>query len=67
MRDIMSTLQNIKDYNMKLREDVATVSNDLEYIKELISSMRSMDDISIIKAELFTVLDTVNKIEKILK
>jgi prefoldin subunit 5 len=63
----MSTLQNIKDYNMKLREDVATVSNDLEYIKELISSMRSMDDISIIKAELFTVLDTVNKIEKILK
>jgi prefoldin subunit 5 len=52
---------------MKLREDVATVSNDLEYIKELISSMRSMDDISIIKAELFTVLDTVNKIEKILK
>jgi prefoldin subunit 5 len=67
MRDIMSTLQNIKDYNMKLREDVATVSNDLEYIKELISSMHSMDDINIIKAELFTVLDTVNKIEKILK
>jgi prefoldin subunit 5 len=63
----MSTLQNIKDYNMKLREDVATVSNDLEYIKELISSMRSMDDINIIKTELFTVLDTVNKIEKILK
>jgi hypothetical protein len=67
MRDIMSTLQNIKDYNMKLREDIATVVNDLEYIKESISSMLCMEDINIIKAELFTVLDTVNKIEKILK
>jgi hypothetical protein len=65
--DIMSALTNIKEYNMKLREDVATVLNDLEYIKECISSMHSMEDINIIKAELFTVLDTVNKIEKILK
>lgn len=67
MDNITKALQNIKEYNMKLREDVATVNNDLDYIKELISSMHSMDDINIIKAELFTVLDTVNKIESILK
>lgn len=67
MDNITKALQNIKEYNMKLREDVATVNNDLDYIKELISSMHSMDDINNIKAELFTVLDTVNKIENILK
>ncbi len=65
--DITAALTNIKEYNMKLRDDIATVVNDLEYIKESISSMHSMEDINIIKAELFTVLDTVNKIEKILK
>jgi hypothetical protein len=67
MMDITAALTNIKEYNMKLRDDIATVVNDLEYIKESISSMHSMEDINIIKAELFTVLDTVNKIEKILK
>lgn len=63
----MAIMMDIKEYNMKRREDIATVVNDLEYIKESISSMHRMDDINIIKAELFTVLDTVNKIEQILK